>query len=85
MELETESDEHRLVIQTLEPVNGDRKCFRMIGGVLVERTVQDVLPALRTNQSGIQTVRDGLVKEYEKKQQMFAKWKRDNHVQVVSQ
>lgn len=26
-----------------------RKCFRLVGGVLVERTVQEVLPALRSN------------------------------------
>lgn len=31
----------------------DRKCFRMIGGVLVERTVKEVLPALETNLNGV--------------------------------
>lgn len=30
-----------------------RKCFRMIGGVLVERNVKDVLPALETNLTGV--------------------------------
>jgi len=31
----------------------DRKCFRMIGGVLVERTVGEVLPALEETQLGV--------------------------------
>jgi hypothetical protein len=31
----------------------DRKCFRMIGGVLVERTVGEVLPALEETQTGV--------------------------------
>ena len=31
----------------------DRKCFRMIGGVLVERTVNEVLPALEQNREQV--------------------------------
>jgi len=43
------SFEIRLVIETLKEVEKERKCFRMIGGVLVERTVGEVLPALEAN------------------------------------
>ena len=38
-----------LVIDALKEVDGDRKCFRLVGGVLVERTVKEVLPALQSN------------------------------------
>ncbi len=31
----------------------NRKCFRLIGGVLAERTVKDVVPALQTNCDGV--------------------------------
>ena len=40
---------HRIVIEALKKVDPGRKCFRMIGGVLVERTVKDVLLALQHN------------------------------------
>lgn len=43
----------RLVIETLKEVEKDRKCFRMIGGVLVERTVNEVLPALEQNKDQV--------------------------------
>lgn len=36
----------RTVIDTLKSVEEDRKCFRLIGGVLCERTVKSVLPQL---------------------------------------
>ncbi len=65
----------RLVLDTLDPLPGDRKCFRMINGVLVERTVQDVVPALRTNAEGLKKVLDDLVKQYKTKQDELEKWK----------
>lgn len=65
----------RLVLETLEPLSDDRKCFRLINGVLVERTVKDVKPALKTNQDGLKKVLDDLVKSYKTKQDDLDKWK----------
>jgi len=66
---------HRLVLETLEPLPQDRKCFRMINGVLVERTVKDVVPALKTNSDGLKKVLDELLKQYKAKQDEMEKWK----------
>ena len=65
----------RLVLETLSPLPKDRKCFRMINGVLVERTVKDVLPALETNSVGLKKVLDELVKQYKRQQEEMEKWK----------
>lgn len=45
-----------LVLTTLDEALAQepgRKCFRLVGGVLVERTVKDVVPALQTNCDGV--------------------------------
>ena len=47
----------------------------MINGVLVERTVQDVIPALKTNSEGLRKVLEDLVKQYNTKQTEMEKWK----------
>lgn len=65
----------RLVTETLQPLPQDRKCFRLINGVLVERTIEDVLPALNTNSDGLKQVLEELVKQYKGKQDEMDKWK----------
>ena len=47
----------------------------MINGVLVERTVKDVVPALTTNLDGLKKVLDDLMKQYKTQQDEMEKWK----------
>lgn len=65
----------RLVLETLTPLPSDRKCFRMINGVLVERTVGDVLPQLKSNSDNMNKVLEELAKQYKTKQDDMEKWK----------
>ncbi|MCJ1309166.1 hypothetical protein MMC25_002821 [Agyrium rufum] len=82
-DIEQDTEEHKLVLETLQPLPADRKCFRMINGVLVERTVKDVIPALVTNSDGLKKVLDDLLKQYKKQQDDMEKWKKKHNVQVV--
>ncbi|KAI9053734.1 hypothetical protein LZ554_002685 [Drepanopeziza brunnea f. sp. 'monogermtubi'] len=84
-DVESEAEEHKLVLETLASLPGERKCFRMINGVLVERTVKDVVPALKTNSDGLRKVLEDLVKQYNSKQVEMEKWKKKNNIQVVQQ
>ncbi|EAA59504.1 hypothetical protein AN4033.2 [Aspergillus nidulans FGSC A4] len=87
-DIEQEAEEHncalrRLVIDTLEPLPQDRTCFRMVNGVLVERTVADVLPTLKTNSDGLKQVLEDMLKQYKSKQSELDNWKKKNNIQVV--
>jgi prefoldin subunit 2 len=86
-ELESEADEHGLVLNTLEEAlaeEPDRKCFRLIGGVLVERTVKDVVPALQTNREGIRKVISNLADQYKSKEEDFDIFQRDYGIRPVN-
>lgn len=48
-EIETERREHTLVLDTLSQSPPDRKCWRLLGGVLVEKTVAEIAPTLEMN------------------------------------
>ena len=39
----------RLVAEAIKKVEGTRRCYRLVGGVLVERTASEVLPAVENN------------------------------------
>lgn len=40
----------------MKPLEGQRTCFRLVGGILVERTVAQVLPAVQANLEGVRCV-----------------------------
>ncbi|EJD01594.1 Prefoldin beta-like protein [Fomitiporia mediterranea MF3/22] len=85
-ELESEAEEHDLVLSTLNEVlqtDPQRTCFRMVGGVLVERTVADVVPALETNKEGIKQVVSNLLAQYKSKDEEFESLKREYNVRPV--
>jgi len=66
-ELEIELTEHNLVISAIEKLEPARRCFRLVGGVLVERTVGEVLPAVSKNKDGILEIIKQLREQLSKK------------------
>ena len=72
-------------MNTLQPLlktAPERTCYRLIGGILVERTVTDVVPALETNFSGIKEVLETLVKNYKGKEEEFVKFQNEHSIGV---
>lgn len=47
----------------------------MVNGVLVERTIKDVLPSLKTNSDGLKQVLEEMLKQYKSKQSELDTWK----------
>eukprot|EP00249_Psilotum_nudum_P006419 c19745_g1_i1 orf=231-680(+) len=81
-ELEMELSEHSLVISAIRPLDPARKCFRMIGGVLVERTVGEVLPAVQRNKDGLQEVVARLTEALQKKRKELAEFEAKYKIKI---
>eukprot|EP00389_Voromonas_pontica_P016227 GDKH01025364.1.p1 GENE.GDKH01025364.1~~GDKH01025364.1.p1 ORF type:complete len:118 (+),score=31.42 GDKH01025364.1:118-471(+) len=66
-ELQQQEREHQLVLDSFKSLEPSRRCFRMVGGVLVERTVGEVEPAISGNLSNINQQIDGYKQRLEEK------------------
>jgi chaperonin cofactor prefoldin len=55
-ELEVDRNEHVLVEETLKGMDGNRRAFRLVGDVLVERNVAEVLPSVTKNKENVSSV-----------------------------
>lgn len=44
------------MIKTLTPMDASRNCYRLVGDVLVQRTVGEALPAVERNKAGLEGV-----------------------------
>ena len=67
-ELDLDRNEHTLVLEALAPLDPGRKCYRLVNNVVVERTVAEVMPAVKTNRDQIVTMMNGLGTQLEAKQ-----------------
>ncbi|KAG2468894.1 PFD2 protein, partial [Polypterus senegalus] len=84
-ELEMEINEHSLVIETLKEVDPSRKCYRMVGGVLVERTVKEVLPALENNKEQISRIVESLNTQMQTKGQELNDYRERYNIRLVGE
>ena len=48
MEIEDERKENELVLESISQLEDTRKCWRLVSGVLMEKTKLEVLPEVRT-------------------------------------
>ena len=84
-ELQQDLNEHNIVIETLGGVDADRKCFRMVGGVLVERTVKEVLPALVSNRDKMSKLIENLDKNLTEKGEEINGYMEKHNIQLRDQ
>ena len=47
MEIEDEKRENELVLESISKLEDNRKCWRLINGVLIEKTKLEVVPEMR--------------------------------------
>ena len=84
--LEADLIEHDIVIKTLFPITDkQRRCYRMIGGILIEHTIDEVLPALEINREQIHNVILNLKQKNEDKTKELITYKQNYNIHFSSE
>lgn len=83
--IEMDLKEHKTVIDTLKTVESSRKCFRLIGGVLVEQTVEVVLPQLEQNKNQLEKLIEEGKEQITKKGSEINLFKDEHNIKVRGQ
>ncbi|CAG5113703.1 Oidioi.mRNA.OKI2018_I69.chr2.g7793.t1.cds [Oikopleura dioica] len=84
-EIRMEKGEHEIVAETLKNVSADRKCWRLVGGVLTERNVGDVLPALENQVTGLANVMTSLEQQMNLKAKEITAYREKHNIMIKGQ
>lgn len=78
-QLEGELHEHSLVTTTLKAMEPTRRCHRLVGGVLIEKPVKDVLPeveqAMENIAQAVKQFNEQLLKKEREMEQYVSQYK----------
>merc|ERR1711962_174646 len=84
-ELRQERGEHELVADSLRKAEPERKAWRLVGGVLTERTVGEALPALENQIENLSTVIKTLEEQMETKAKEITAYREKHQILVQGQ
>lgn len=74
--------ERSLVEETLAPLDQNRRAFRLVGGILVERTVGEVLPSVITNRNNLEKLIESLSSKLQQRQKESSDLKKKYNLQT---
>ncbi|KAL7663744.1 Prefoldin subunit 2 [[Candida] zeylanoides] len=82
-------EEHTIVDKTLSAIppkdRTGRKCFKMVGGVLVQKSIDDVIKILDQDMKTLNKQRASLESEAVKVKREMETWMKEKNVKIVRQ
>jgi chaperonin cofactor prefoldin len=77
--------QHQLVMEALQKLDKDRKCFRLVGDVLVERTVGETVPAVLKNRDNLKSTIESFQKQLEIQKKELAEFQEKYKIRVSTE
>ena len=85
LERQSEVDEHELVLKRLKEENESKKAWRLVGDVLVERTVAEMVPELTKQRDNLAAVTKNFKEQLEAKSKEVAAYQEKYNIRIKGQ
>ena len=85
LERQSEVDEHDLVLKRLQEENDSKKAWRLVGDVLVERTVKEMVPELTKQRDNLAAVTKNFKEQLEAKSKEVAAYQEKYNIRIKGQ
>jgi prefoldin subunit 2 len=85
LERQSEVDEHDLVLRRLQEEDDSKKAWRLVGDVLVERTVKEMVPELTKQRDNLAAVTKNFKEQLEAKSKEVAAYQEKYNIRIKGQ
>lgn len=84
VQFQIDLQQHQRVLETIKDYDPNRKCYRLVGEVLIQSTVAETKPLLEQQETSIKELVKTYRQKVEAKEQEIKKFQEDNHIRIES-
>lgn len=84
VQFQVDLQQHQRVLETIKEYDPNRKCYRLVGEVLIQSTVAETRPLLEQQESNLKELVKTYHQKVEQKQKEIQKFQEDNHIRFES-
>ena len=82
IQFELDLQQHERVLSSIADLPEDRKCYRLVGEVLVQMTIGQARPALEQQKSSLAELVSTFKQKVQAKEDEMLKFQKDNNIQI---
>ena len=82
IQFELDLQQHERVLSSIESLPEDRKCYRLVGEVLVQMTIGQARPALEQQKNSLAELVSTFKQKVQAKEDEMLQFQKDNNIQI---
>ena len=84
VQFQVDLQQHQRVLETIKSYDPNRKCYRLVGEILVQSTIAETKPLLENQEANLKELVKTYHQKVEAKEQEIIQFQKDNHIRIES-